>query len=243
MALEGLLQGLEKLFAENVVVGGFIISFLGNAVPYMTVPYLAAIAAYAAAIQSPWERLILVLASGIGAGLGKVIVYLIGRGARLLISTERRREMQLAARLMRRSVFLAVFLFAALPLPDDILYLPLGVMGYSLSLFTIAVVAGKIVITGAAVMLGASFAAVAPQVEPLYLALAAAITGIGLSVIVARMSWIRVIDAYERRGFLVALQVLGEEVINALKPGSRQGMRSANAGDLDGERALDHRPT
>ncbi len=214
---------MELLATSSMLVNVFIVSFLSNAVPYMTVPYLALIAGYGATVDDPLDKATLVLVSGVGAGLGKVVVFLVGRGARVLVSKERRRMMELAARLARRSVFLAVFLFAALPLPDDILYLPLGLMGYSLTLFTIAVVAGKIVITGAAVLLGSSVSVLLGSGNTLVAAVAAAAIGILLSVLVARMDWVRVIESYEKDGVAAAFQTLIEEVLRALKPRRKLG--------------------
>jgi membrane protein DedA with SNARE-associated domain len=213
-----LVRGAEELAAGNVLLAGLTISFVGNAIPYMTVPYLAVIAGYAAAINDLWLRLLFTVVSGIGAGLGKVVVFLVGRGARFLVSPETRRNMELVARLARRSTFLAVFAFAALPLPDDVLYVPLGLMGYSLPLFTLAVVLGKILITGAAVLLGAGVSAVIVEADPTLAAVAAATAGIVISLIVARIRWVRVVEAYEAKGLWSALLVLGAEIISALTP-------------------------
>ncbi|MET1101999.1 MAG: VTT domain-containing protein [Pyrodictiaceae archaeon] len=210
------LQSLIGLFAGHPLLLVFLVSAAGNSVPYMTTPYLLFIAGYSAMVESPLERVGIIIAGGAGAAVGKLVVYFIGRGARLLLSSKTRRGMERAMKVFSKSVFLAVFLFAALPLPDDVLYMPLGIMGYNVLRYFIAVLSGKIIITSLAVALGSSISLLLGEAGPLWAGIAAAVIGVAASILIARMDWDRVLEAYEEKGALAAARAVVEEALRAL---------------------------
>ncbi len=197
--LEGFLETLENYG----LLGIFLVSFLGNTIPYSTVPYLVLVAAYAASLETTWDYLAVSILGGLGAGLGKVVVYYIGRTARIALPQQTRDQLERFAKLFEKSTFIAVFLFAALPLPDDLLYIPLGVARYNVWLFTLAVVTGKIVITGTTVFFGSalkSLVSYASSINPLLSLLSAAILTVVSILFVSKMNWESIIEAYQERG-------------------------------------------
>ncbi|MEL9990620.1 MAG: hypothetical protein QXP98_00250 [Thermoproteus sp.] len=103
-------------------------------------------------------------------------------------------------------VDIAVFLFAASPLADDVLYIPLGAMGYGLPRFLASVFAEKIVLSSISVLLSASTADL--FVEHLgnvtTAALMAIITTL-FTLAASRVKWSRVLAAYDRGGAKYAL--------------------------------------
>ncbi len=204
-------------------LGAFIVSLLGNAIPYTTVPYLLWIALTAPEYRDPLTKAAVVVAAGVGAALGKMIVYSMGRAAHTVLPEHVKENMELFARLFEKWGFFAIFLFAASPLPDDILYIPLGVAGYNPLLFFVAVALGKIVITAVAVAFGdilASFTG--GGASPEFIAAMIAIS-IVVTVIIARIDWYRVTRAAQEGGALEAITVLIEEAWRALLPRRARG--------------------
>jgi len=234
-AMDSFSWDLSGVFGDIInaygVLGVFIISFLGNAIPYSTIPYLFFIILYSAHINDPLINLFITLSGGFGAALGKLVVYYIGRSARAILSEERRRNTELFASFARRSIFVAVFLFAALPLPDDVLYVPLGLIGYSTIRYFAALILGKIVITGLAVFFGSSFSTYLRETALLppyiYIPLLIGITLL-ITYIVMKINWQVVAMAGSKEGILTAIKVVIYETLKALKdllhilPGSRK---------------------
>ncbi|BES81511.1 VTT domain-containing protein [Pyrodictium abyssi] len=219
-----ILNATAAFFADyGTIVGAFFIALVSNAIPYMTVPYLIIIAGYGAALTNTLDKLLVAIAGGVGAGLGKVVVYLLGRGVHSILPEHTRENVELFAKAFRRGVFIAVFLFAALPLPDDILYIPVGMTGYSPVLFFIAVTLGKIVITSLAVLFGDVVASLVGSgqggFDPRVVA-GLIIGSIIVTIIVARMNWKRVIEVYNEEGPVLALVEMIKQVFLAMLPSS-----------------------
>ncbi len=218
----------EKFFMQLLQhygpLGVFIVSALGNAIPYSTIPYLILIVIYAGAVKDPYHLLIITLMGGLGAAVGKIIVYYFGRGIRILLTEEQKKNLEVFTELFKRSTFLAVFLFAALPLPDDILYIPLGAMGYSLTRYFIALLLGKIIITGLAVFFGSSLSFLLTETSklPIYIAIPILlVVTLLLTYIVAKINWVYIADTYKTegiiRGTIALLYETGKALITLVK--------------------------
>jgi len=203
-----LLEGLLELLKEYGALGTFLISLIGNAIPYSTVPYLLFIAALGAGTENVVDRTLLTVLGGVGAALGKVAVYYMGRTASAVLSDATRHNLELFSSLFRRSVFVATFIFAALPLPDDLLYIPLGIARYNVVYFFLAVVLGKIVITGMAVFFGSTVVAL---MESAYnknwlLSLSVGVFAtLVATLVIVKMDWQKILKTYEEKGGLHAL--------------------------------------
>lgn len=146
MQLKYLVEWLSALTISYGYLGVFIASFLGNLLLFIPIPYLMMVFGLSAP-SFGFDPTLLALASALGASLAKLITYAIGFESRHLLSEERRRKLEFARWIVARHGMLIVFLFAATPLPDDMLYIPLGIMGYSLIKFFASVLAGKIILT------------------------------------------------------------------------------------------------
>lgn len=205
MNIPTVLEGLARKLIILGPIGIFLASLLGNAIPYATVPYLIVIVQYFATIKYTLLDIILIaVAGGLGAALGKIIVYSIGRAARYALSEETKENLRLFTKLMSKSVFIAVFLFAALPLPDDVLYLPLGVSGYSVVKFFMACFLGKIIITLLAALFGVAWAQIVEIGKiPVWISAPSMLI---ISVIVAyaitAIDWVRVVESVESQGWV-----------------------------------------
>ncbi|ALU11964.1 hypothetical protein EYM_06690 [Ignicoccus islandicus DSM 13165] len=213
------ISDLNNLVIEYGPLGVFIISLVGNAIPYATVPYLAVIAAMASQMRlSLVDVIIWSVVGGLGAAIGKVIVYLTGVATSEILPEKVKRNMHIFASMAKRGIFIAIFLFAALPLPDDVLYIPLGVARYPLTKFFIAVWMGKVIITFLSIVFGNAYGEISSQYNlgAAESVLILIIVTLVLSAIIARIDWVRVGIALSEKGLGEASVVLGEELLKAM---------------------------
>jgi membrane protein YqaA with SNARE-associated domain len=90
-----------------------------------------------------FEPLWIAVAAGIGSAIGEFSGYLLGVGGRKLISEKYKKKMDFLVKVFNRFGSAAIFLFALTPLPDDLLFIPLGVMRYSILKAFIPALIGK----------------------------------------------------------------------------------------------------
>jgi len=83
------------------------------------------------------------VAAGIGSAIGEFSGYLLGIGGRKIISEKYKKKMDFLMKLFNRFGSVVIFLFALTPLPDDLLFIPLGVMRYSIIKAFIPALIGK----------------------------------------------------------------------------------------------------
>ena len=205
---------------------------MSNLIPFFPAIYLSVVAVTSAVSPSLERLALLVVVSGLGAGLGKVIVFLFSSmmGKRFLKSSKRE-SLEELLRATSIGVFLVVLVFAALPLPDDVLYIPLGVAGYSMALFATAVVIGKIILTGLVALLGSGLIRVLKFLSEVsattrtnnllsvvIVAAVIVVTGLILAVILY-VDWTRVAEALAVRGWRNALHVFLRELARLFKRG------------------------
>ena len=94
------------------------------------------------------DPLFLGIFSGLGAGLGKISSYFYGRGAREYVLKGRyRRKFDIVRRVFGRYMFLAVLFGSATPMPDDFIFIPMGIMKYSLWKTVLGLLVGKIALS------------------------------------------------------------------------------------------------
>ncbi|MCD6420922.1 MAG: VTT domain-containing protein, partial [Thaumarchaeota archaeon] len=136
--------------------------------------------------------------------------YLLGRFGRRFLSEERRRRTAILGKAIEKYGVVAVFLFALTPLPDDVIYIPVGLTGLSMVKFMIANMMGKIVLSWIVAYAGRLYFDLAELflgegggVEATVLAIAAMVL---ITVFLLMVDWERVIEAQKRGGFRAALK-------------------------------------
>src|SRR3989337_627513 len=114
-------------------------------IPFCPVPYLFIVGIVAS--QNPGLGLVpIATLAALGAAIGKFTIYAVGYGKSRVLSGKRSRFNALR-KLLGGSAFLAAFIFAASPFPDDIIFIPLGIMRYSPTKTFISLFSGKFVLT------------------------------------------------------------------------------------------------
>jgi membrane protein YqaA with SNARE-associated domain len=119
--------------------GVFVISLIGALSIFFPIPYTVVIFTLGGQLNPYF----IAISAGLGSAIGEFSGYLLGFYGRRVISEESRRKMEFMVKVLDKFGALAVFLFALTPLPDDILFIPLGMMHYSFVKAFIPAVIGK----------------------------------------------------------------------------------------------------
>jgi membrane protein DedA with SNARE-associated domain len=129
--------------------GIFLISLLGAMSVFVPIPYTVVIFTLGGLRDSfgnfVFEPLFIAAAAGAGAAIGEFSGYLIGFGGRKVIGEKYKRKMDILMKLFKRFGPIVIFVFALTPLPDDLLFIPLGVMRYSMLATFIPALLGKFI--------------------------------------------------------------------------------------------------
>ena len=129
----------------------FLLSIIGNFTIILPVPYLLALASVI--IMLPVNPLIIGLFAGLGAAIGELSAWLIGRGAGEVAEIDKKKGRLsknikgLKTLINKGFGFPLIILFAATPLPDDVLLIALGMAKYSLKKSLTAAFIGKVIMT------------------------------------------------------------------------------------------------
>jgi membrane protein YqaA with SNARE-associated domain len=121
---------METFAFQYGYLGIFLISLLGAASIFVPIPSSAII--FIMGGSSTLEPLWIAVAAGLGAAVGEFSGYLIGMSGRRIISDKYKRKMDILTKLFKRYGSIIIFLFALTPLPDDLLFIPLGVMRFGI---------------------------------------------------------------------------------------------------------------
>ena len=130
-------------FAPEVgYLGLGLVSFLGSLVPFVPVPSFILLATMSVGDQFNLHILVF-LSAGLSAG-AKQIIFSLSYGGRKIISQKSKKRMRPFQKLVKRYGAGAAFFAAATPIPDDLVYIPLGLAKYNPRRFFIATFAGKV---------------------------------------------------------------------------------------------------
>lgn len=225
-------QLMVELVEQYGVLGLALVSFINNVIPGLPAFYLTFISAYAA-VSDPSKWMLAIASAGLGAGTGKVVLFALslfafsrtGRG-----KVVRQYSSKLvASRRAKLSLAIAIFLVASLPIPDDIIYIPLAATFYNILYFSAAVIAGKLVLSSLMYALGVASrdflitvaGALVPEVPTaetlslemiIVLVASSLLFSLAAAAIVLMIDWTKVYVAYVERGGKEALKELGAEV-------------------------------
>jgi len=192
LSLEEFLNGLSQLLLQYGYFGVFLLSFIGTASIIVPVPYTLIIFTLSAPPFS-WDPILLIIAGGVGSAIGELSGYVLGYFGRKIVSKERQRKMTYLVKLIDRYGPLAIFTFALTPLPDDVLFIPLGILRYKLYKAFIPALIGKVLMISILVYFGGLWGNILLQVfgdsGNLYAMLATAILLVVVLIALYRIDW------------------------------------------------------
>ena len=143
-------------FAPGVgYLGLSIVSFFGSLIPFVPLPSFLLLATMA--IDENFNMHILALLSAVASTAAKQIIFYVSYSGRRIINESTRKRMKPFERLIKRYGAAATFVAAATPIPDDIVYIPLGLAKYNPKRFFLATLTGKIVLSYIVVALSRFF--------------------------------------------------------------------------------------
>jgi membrane protein DedA with SNARE-associated domain len=143
---------LEDLFPfdpELGYIGILIISFVGSLIPFIPIPYFPLL--ITASFNSNFNPHMIALISAAGTVAAKTIIFFISYYGRKVLSDQTKHRMLPLQNLVSRYGWPGAFVAALTPIPDDLVYIPLGLAKYSPWKFATATFAGKVLMNEAIV--------------------------------------------------------------------------------------------
>jgi len=138
---------LWELFPFTPEVGYLgltIVSFFGSLIPFVPIPSFVLVATMAVGEQ--FDIHVLVLIAALTSTAAKQIIFYVSYGGRKIISEKTKQRMKPFQKLVKRYGGSAAFVAAATPIPDDLVYIPLGLAKYNPKRFFVATLLGKFVL-------------------------------------------------------------------------------------------------
>ena len=197
---------IEDLFPfdpELGYLGILVLSFVFSIIPFIPVPYFPIL--ITAAFNPNFNPHLIALFSSAGIVAAKTIIFFISYYGRAALSDNTKKRMRPLQRVVSRYGWPGAFVAAATPIPDDIVYIPLGLAKYSPWKFATATFAGKMVmnesIVWSSIFLGRPFVEkfLSDTTDTTGLVIAAVVSIAVLGVIVyysLKIDWARIIGRW-----------------------------------------------
>lgn len=139
------LTALFPFSSEVGYIGLTLVSFFGSLIPFVPLPSFLLLATMSVGDQ--FDLHMLAIISAVAATAAKVIVFSVSYGGRKIIGKKSRARMRPFEKLVKRYGAGAAFFAAATPIPDDLIYVPLGLARYNPKRFFIATLTGKLILS------------------------------------------------------------------------------------------------
>ncbi len=133
-------EWLKNIAYQYQFLGVFFISFIGSLSIIFPIPYTIVILLLG---SKGWNPFLLAIAGGLGSAVGEFSGYALGYYGAKFVGKERRRKMNFFVKAFDKYGPIAVFVFALTPLPDDLLFIPLGILRYKFWKTFLPCLAGK----------------------------------------------------------------------------------------------------
>jgi len=140
------IYGLTQALIGLGYLGAFLSGLLGTSSLMISIFPPQVVVFLMSAPVLGFNPLLVGILAGLGAGIGQYLHYYVGAGGRFLLSEKRVASMEKWRARLGRYGLLLIFLFAVTPLtPDDLLWIPLGMMKYPKLKALISAIVGKTV--------------------------------------------------------------------------------------------------
>lgn len=206
--------------------GALLIGFVGNLIPFLPVPFLIPVFL----LSSVMDPLPLGIVVGIGATIGKCVSYMIGRGGAAFLSDRKRQELRCFSKALGKYGDLAIFLFSAFPLPDDVIIIPFGLAKYNFKRFFIMLLLGKLFL-GLLVAYAGHYSfevmmAFLGEGNVLMGVLGSVVLLVILTAIILKIDWIEAVEYINNNGILAYARMMLDRIFK--KMGTRQQSKGAD---------------
>jgi len=197
---------LWELFPFTPEVGYLgltIVSFFGSLIPFVPIPSFVLVATMAVGEQ--FDIHVLVIIAALTSTAAKQIIFYASYGGRKIISEKTKKRMLPFQKLVKRYGGSAAFVAAATPIPDDLVYIPLGLAKYNPKRFFVATLLGKFVLYYVIVLIShymglSLLEPVLQQIDdplPVYIGIIA--LGVAMTVVVIlllRLNWEKILGKF-----------------------------------------------
>lgn len=196
----------EDLFPfdpELGYLGILIISFVASLVPFVPIPYFPIL--ITASFNSNFNPHLIALVSASGVVAAKTVIFFASYYGRKILSDRTKQRMRPLQNLVSRYGWFGAFIAALTPIPDDIVYIPLGLAKYSPWKFATATFTGKFLMNEAivwgSIFLGKPFVerVLGDTTDPTWLIVAALVSVALLGIIVyysLKIDWAKLIGRW-----------------------------------------------
>jgi len=121
-----------------------LVSFFGSLIPFVPIPSFLLLVTMSVGEQ--FDIHVLAILAALASAGAKQIIFYASYGGRRIISEKTKKRMLPFQKLVKRYGASAAFIAAATPIPDDIVYVPLGLAKYDPKKFFVATLLGKLVL-------------------------------------------------------------------------------------------------
>ncbi len=191
-------------FADEIgYLGLALVSFFGSLVPFVPLPSFILLTTMSAGDKFNIHYLAIIAA--LTSTAAKQIIFLISYEGRRIITEKTRARMRPFERLVKRYGAAAAFVAAATPIPDDLIYIPLGLAKYNPLRFFISTLVGKLILSYVLVLLSHFFGMtyVEPFLEDVdspvivYVGFGIFVAIMGISIILLlRLDWEKILGRF-----------------------------------------------
>ena len=131
----------QQLIASLSYLGVFLAGLIGTSTIFLPVPAFLILMSAAALGLNP---LLVAFLSAAGQSLGELTGYAVGVGGKKVLEKKYSKQLRVVSKWFRKNGFITIFVFAATPLPDDLVGVLAGFGRYELKKFLLASFLGKI---------------------------------------------------------------------------------------------------
>lgn len=131
---------MQSFAQQYGYLGIFLISLVGAVTIIFPIPY-ALIIYVMGGFLNP---IFVAVAGSLGAAVGEFSGYVAGYYGRTIIGEKQKSKIDYMVKIFDRYGPIAIFVFALTPLPDDLLFIPLGIMRYNFVKAFIPCILGKL---------------------------------------------------------------------------------------------------
>ena len=147
-------------------VGLALVSFFLSLIPFVPLPSFAFLATMSAG--DAYNLHFLAIISAVFAACAKLFIFYIGYSGRRIMRKSTVKRMRPLERIVKKYGAVAAFVAAATPIPDDLIYIPLGLARYNPLRFFLYTLAGKFVISYVTHHLGPSVLGLSERIDIIF---------------------------------------------------------------------------